>query len=219
MEKFSDLPGHTDLTKYKSENHRGGIALFRAYIKHREANQKNYDQRKKALIKNCESGLALDEFEKNLAEVLLLNILEELDPIIRDLLTFCKNPGKPDDQLPNLRSALRIGKGHSPYDSDLKEKQWEVEMCWITAYLTMQDDRIYRSQSKIADEICQKLGVSKSTAIKHWKDFCEKLPHQQKWAERITSIAKAMKESAPIKKTKPKHWNKPRISFGKKRTN
>ena len=218
--KYSDnRPGRDALIKYRA--HGGGIELFRAYVERRAADKDcNQEKHAKLLHRlNGSNGVPFKEFEEIGTDLLRLQILDELDPIIRDLLTFCDNQPKVDDQLVNLRSALRIGKGHAPIDSSRAEIRWKIELWWINAFLQMGDTNIYRSENDIAEDIVNVFGVSKSTAFNHWRDKKEREPWQAKWANEITRRAKSRKmagknvRAAPAKKVK----TRTRITFGKGR--
>ncbi|CAG2136051.1 hypothetical protein [Cupriavidus numazuensis] len=193
-EGAQDRPaGSAALTKYRA--HGGGIELFRAYIDRRKADQQANLQRKTEVIEALNptggTGIPVDAFERLTSELTMLQILEELDPVIKDLLRFCMNPGLGGDQLPNLRSALRIGgDGHAPSDSEQAERKWAVQERWIGAYLTMQETGIYRSQNDIARDIAKALGVSQRTAINHWTDKKLAEPWQASWALSIEMRAK-----------------------------
>ena len=215
--KYSDnTPGHDALTKYRA--HGGGIELFRAYVQRRavdkECNQEKHTELLQRL--NSSNGIPFKEFEEAITDLLRLQILDELDPIIRDLLTFCENQPIVDDQLVNLRSALRIGKGRAPIDSSRAEIRWEIELRWINAFLEMQDTKHFVSENQMAKQISKALSVSVSTAVNHWREKKAVEPWQEKWAAEIAAAAKRFRrcsvpDSLPAntrrkKSVKPKSW-------------
>lgn len=217
--RFSE-PGKAALMSYRS--HGSGIFLFMAYLERRSADKEAARALEKHLIEQMESSsLSPESFAHASAELLWLGILRELDPIIKDLVRFCEAPGPVDDQLPNLRSALKIERGHSPYEAELAEQRWEVEYRWIQAYLKMGEERQYRSQNDIAGEISQAVGISKSTAINYWRNRKKLEPWQAEWAKQIEGMARLAGQHS--KKAKQPAVQTPRstknFTFGKKRAN
>lgn len=212
-DSLRDQDGRKALDKYLA--HGGGIDLFRAYVERRDADRQTNAKIYAETLKRMESpsGLPSEEFECASLTILRHRILEELDPVIKDILKFCENQPPVDDQLPNLRSALRIGKGHAPIDSIRIKIKWEVQQRWIAAYMTMQDTRVYVSANKLAANIANETGISAATAINHWNEKLASEPWQGKWAQEIINGAKK-KKKAPSKKApsskrvpvKPKHW-------------
>ena len=209
-------PGHDALTKYRA--HGGGTELFRAYVERRAADKDCNQEKHAELLRrlNGPHGIPIKEFEEAGTDLLRLQILDELDPIIRDLLTFCENQPKVDDQLVNLRRALRIGKGHAPIDSSMAEIRWEIQRRWINAFLEMQDTRHFVSENQMAKQISKALGVSVSTAVNHWREKKVVEPWQKRWAAEIAAAAKRFRrwpapDSPPANKrrkksVKPKSW-------------
>lgn len=209
-----EQPGRAALDKYLA--HKGGIELFRAYIERREHDRKRTQERKSNLLQRMESGLPTAEWDEISSEFLHYRILEELDAVIGDLLRYCEKPpsGK-DDQLVNLRSALRIGKNHSPYDAKLAETRWLCEQGWIDAFLRIAETGKFESQASIAKRLAATFGISKSAAITYWRGKSEREPWQARWAKEITDRAKlAQRRIAPsgqksflsTTRTKPKSW-------------
>ena len=212
----SELVADAKLALGRYMGHGGGIELFRAYVGQRRAVRQAKEQRKSEIIKAMEAGLSPEAFEQAASELLEMRILEELDPVIEDLLKFCKNPGQKDDQLPNIRSALRIGVRRAPSDSEKAERKWAIQQRWIDAYLAMQETGAVRSENSIADEIAKDFGVTRRTAINHWNDKKKAEPWQEKWASEIAQRAEAQAErvaAQPVKKSLPKR--RKRIAFGK----
>lgn len=162
--------GSVSLTKYLA--HGGGIELFRAYVDRRNADQQANLKRKAEIIEalNANTGVPFDVFDRLTSELTMLQILEELDPVINDLRRFCANSGPGNDQLPNLRSALRIGDGRAPSDSETHERKWAVQQRWIDAYLAMQESGDHRSQNDIAKDIAKEFGVSTRKVIGDWAE-------------------------------------------------
>ncbi len=206
----------------KYRYHKSGIELFRAYIERRTADSQRNTEKEQQIIErmNNPSGNPPDEYEEMTLELLRLHILKELDPIIKDLLTFCQKPPlDKDDQLPNLRSALRIGRGHTPSDSSRVEKQWEIERLWIKAYRDMETTRIYRSEEQILAEIAKAAGVGKTTALSCWRSLKEREPQQLKFSENIARIAIIVmrnKRAKALSAKFPEGGQRKRITFGKK---
>lgn len=210
-----DEPGRLALQRYQM--HHGGMALFQAYIERRSADKQGNETHRAALVKEVESGTTLERHQAKGRELLMLQILSELDPVITDLMTFCKAPGLGADQLVNVRSALRIGKGHAPSDSKTAVRNWALWAEWIAAYGQMELDKIFISEGAIAKKIATKFGVSRSTAINHWKELKISEPGQAKWASETINRALGFKmhsarmNALPIKTPKGKQ----RITFGR----
>lgn len=132
------------------------------------------------------SGEADSAFDTNI----FLNILDALDPIVRDIVKFCDSVGPTDDQLVNIRSALRIGKGKAPHDADLQRKKWIVVAHWIDAYNKMEAGSPHQSETQLKKDIATLAGVSQTTALNHWKEFKLKNPQQERWAKHISDRGK-----------------------------
>lgn len=136
-------------------------------------------------------GVPIDVFEAVSSELVMIQILEELDPIINDLLRFCEQPKRDDvDPAVQLNSALRIGKHHAPNDSFNVETRWAIEQKWIDAYLAMQDGGDHKSVDKIAQEIAKSMSITKETARNHWNAKKKREPWQANWAKQIEDGAK-----------------------------
>ena len=217
MKSLNEQPGRIALTKYRV--HGGGVELFRAYVQRREADKQVNRQRRELFegrLPTPNKGVSHKEFDEAATELLWMDILDELDPIIQDLLKFCEKQIPVDDQLPNLRSALRIGKGYAPSDSLLPETRWRIEQRWVDAYLKMSRDGEYFSETKIKADIASCEGVSESTALNHWKALKKREPWQAKWATEISVLAKTAgkkreaSENGAVKKRSAK-----KIVFGK----
>lgn len=210
-------PGGFDLSRFQT--HGGGIALFLAYVARRKADAKSNANRRAVLIQESESGAGWDRHHVIADELLMLQILAELDPLVSDLVTFCNAPGPVCDQLVNLRSALRIGKGHAPSDSAVAVRVWAICTEWVKAYGQMESDKIFLSENAIAEKIAQKIKVSRSTAINHWRELKTSQPAQAKWASEIANISLGVKRrqasSATQLSTKKITAKSRRITFGK----
>ena len=207
MSEKKDIPdllnrpaGAISLSKYRA--HGGGIELFRAFVERRIADRQANLDRKAQVIATITPkagvGVPVDVFERARAELTALQILEEMDPIIKDLLKFCESAYPQDDQLPQLRSALRIGNQHAPDDSRKIDKKWAIQQRWIDHYLAMQSARKHVSQNLIARAIAKEFGVSPRTAINHWQEKTRSQTWQLRWARDIELHAKA--RSAIVKK-------------------
>jgi hypothetical protein len=187
-----DEPGFTEAGRValrEYQLHGGGIALFQAYLERRKADEEVNETRRSELLTEVKNGLLHERFNANLRELMMLKILSELDPVITDLLTFCKRPGAGADQLVNVRSALRIGKGHAPSDSEGAMRRQDVQRHWISAYCKMEMNSVFRSENSIADEVSANLGVSRATAINHWRQLKDSEPGQAKWAREVADMA------------------------------
>ena len=132
-----DEPGAAALTRYRAR--RNGADLFAAYAERRRADRAAVDARLAEIARTVEAGTAPAAFAALNQEAISLRILGELDAVVDDLLTFCRSPGKPDDQLVNLRSALRIGRGHTPEDGQRESRSEQIMAKWIESYLLMEE--------------------------------------------------------------------------------
>lgn len=208
--------------------HGGGAELLRAYVQRREADKENTKTRWEellGLISVPGTGLPPGQFYDVRREMLWLRILEELDPIIQDLLAFTESETHQDYQLSVMREALRINKGRSPYDNRLAVQRWDVERRWINAYLNMQETSQYRTENVIAKEIAKASGVSIGTASNHWKGLRQREPWQAEWADQVAGMARVPRKNASaaagkIERTNRKNTAKvksPRkkLNFGK----
>ncbi|MFK4442885.1 hypothetical protein ABH944_002994 [Caballeronia udeis] len=166
----------------------GGMELFRAYVEHRAATSARDEQRVHEILASFD-GLALDLVGERRVELLRLQILNELDDILRALLVFCGNQPKGKDQLSELRLLLQIDKGRAPVDNRETQRRWAIEQQWVDAYLAMQDDGEYLSENQIAQQIAKRMSVSSRTAINHWSAKKKREPHQALWAEGIEAHA------------------------------
>lgn len=212
--------GSDALARYRA--HGGGMELFRAYVERREADEDlNREKRSQleAAFPKAGEGIPVEEFTRLTAELLRMSILDELDPIIRNLLQFCENQPSVDDQLVELRRALRIGKGTAPNESKAKERSWHIEKEWISAYVNMSETREFRSVDAIANEIANAMNISITTAKNYWNKKTRREPWVERWANEIIWMAKKPKKpktissrsqkiSQPTKKrgAKPTSW-------------
>jgi hypothetical protein len=149
-----------------------------------------------------EQGLPIAEANAARAELIMLHILGDLDQVIRDLLKFCKRPGPEDDQLPNLRSALRIGRGRSTQDVKLFKQRQAAIALWIQSYLDMQNyhslksprkrskTKFYKSERAIGSEVAAALNIGLRTVLRYWAQFKQQEPHQGKWTSEIAMRAR-----------------------------
>lgn len=94
--------GHMDMGRYRKTG--SGLHLFRAYIKRREADEQIVEARREKLTSKLQGNLsswkpsdgyealtawqANDGYISELGELLMLDILDSLDPIIEELLKF-----------------------------------------------------------------------------------------------------------------------------------
>lgn len=182
--------GVDEVTAYrtrKQEGNESGIDLFRAYVARRNADQSISRERAARLIAQLESesGLSPEAHDAAYAELIMLHILEELDPIMAELVSFCDLPPGKDDQLAALRSALRLGKGRTPADAKRTWQRWRAIPLWIEAYDAMQKTCTNRSDRDIAREIGRKLGVDWRTALRHWEEFGRRATWQAAWVSHI----------------------------------
>lgn len=215
--------GGDSLTKYRA--HGSGIELFRAYVERRRADKATNLERKRQVLATLTPspgcGVSSEAYEQAASELVVIQILEELDPVIKDLLKFCTTTKKysQDEQLVQLRAALRIGDTKAPDDAARIERKWKVQQAWIDAYLEMQKSLKFRSQNAIAKEIANECGVSQSSAIQHWNAFKKTLPHQASWTERIEKLLRPPKKTAKKERATPKNKSarpdRKRLDFGK----
>jgi hypothetical protein len=151
--------GAVSLPKYRA--HGGGMELFRAYVERRNADQQASLNRKAEIIATMtpEAGcnVPIDAFERAGSELVMIQILEEMDPIIQELLGFCENQPEGKNELSELRFLLKINDGHDPLASSQTERQWEIEQRWIAAYLQMQDSNEYRPENQLSKQIAESL--------------------------------------------------------------
>lgn len=198
LKPIHELPGAQLLTDY--HRHGSGIDLFRAYLERRKADNEKNEKWRLSHLDNIPSANAESVFGANI----FLNILDALDPAIQDIVRFCQDPGPVDDQLPNIRSALRIGKHRAPSDAEKEKRKWHVVSLWIQAYLKMQACQSgYKSETALKKEIASEAKVSESTALNHWKDLKKREPWQAKWAKEIAKRAKNLPVRPAAEAAKP----------------
>ncbi|MFM0031190.1 hypothetical protein PQR70_33740 [Paraburkholderia madseniana] len=174
------------------------MELFRAYVERRSADHQANLDRKAEIIATItpEAGcvVPIDVFERAGSELAMIQILEELDPIIQDLLGFCENQPEGKNQLSELRLLLKIDDGRAPRDSAQIERQWQIEQRWVEAYLEMQDSKEYRSEDLLSKQIAEGLPaaiqIGPRQVLNHWKDKKKREPWQAKWAKEIEGRAK-----------------------------
>src|SRR5580658_9025437 len=99
--KFRQLPGYAGLIRYRM--HGGGMDLLRAYQQRTRADRKLNSDRRAELVAREEGGLPPEKHAKVRAELITQDILDELDSVVHDLLTFCRRPGPQNVQLSGLR--------------------------------------------------------------------------------------------------------------------
>jgi hypothetical protein len=208
--------GLVSLAKYMG--HGGGMELFRAYVEQRRATRQANSDRKAEIIQAMSSGLSIEASRQADGDLLEIRILEELDPVIEDLLKVCAGKTQGNERLVELHSALRIGDGRAPSDSTQTEYKWAMQQRWIDAYLIMQETGIFRSENSIADEIAADFGVSRSTAINHWREKKKAQPWQGQWASEIALRTgnRIRRADRPTKKAPPSK-RRNRITFGRER--
>lgn len=174
--------GHVDLNRYRE--HGSGVHLFRAYINRRAADEQKNGTRETAIKSKLAGWKVEDGYTEDMAESVMLEILKELDPIIRDLLKFCEDPNSADDTLPKLRGVLRIGKGLSPYDVDLDRKEKHGVYLWYRTYVAMENGEIpFKSMSATAKDIAKELEVSVRTAFNYWERAKRERPLFTEWGK------------------------------------
>ncbi|UTH72240.1 hypothetical protein [Chromobacterium sp. IIBBL 290-4] len=211
--------GAEELTKYRETE--GGLYLLRAYAARRETDKSESAARLQAVIAEItpEPGgsIAIDVFERLHAEMVRLMILDELDPLIKDLIKVISNQGlSGSDLFTELRAALRFGKGHTPSDAQTREKVRKIQAAWVQSYIKMEETGIYETEHAIAKRIAPENGFSVASA----KNYLNKLmedPIQERWIEQIIERAlivkavrgiskKAARPSRVTGKTKPPSW-------------
>lgn len=147
-------------------------------------------QRPSRSSRSGDRGRAYDECETLTTDSLMLAILDEMDAVVKDILKFCESPGKPDDQLPNIRSALRIGNGHAPDDAARRERRRLVIAEWVQSYLAMQDGAPFKTTKVISETIADKFSITPRTVKNHWTEFIAEFPEQGQWAKQIEEFAR-----------------------------
>lgn len=159
--------GYPDLARYKEKNG-SGMHLFRAYLNRRKADRQQDETRKGLLkAKRAEAERGRGKLtEDEAVELLKLDILAALDPVIADVLKVCEK-GKLDSNkaLSELRSALRIGRGKSQYDAVLDKKRHAAIYLWLRAFTD--STTVFRSPSATATVIAKELKISKRTALNY----------------------------------------------------
>jgi hypothetical protein len=177
-------PGGSDLELYRRFG--GGAALFRAYLKRREADQLKAYRRRQENLSTLQTAPALGpDYIAVLDELIMSHILEELDPLIRDLERFCDDPGPTDEQLRALRQALRIGRGRSPHDVARARQRENAIQWWHSAYRQMQNTMMLLSDRAIAHEIADRLRISPRAAWGYWQQLKKSDPLIEATAQRI----------------------------------
>lgn len=213
LKPLHERPGSQLLTDY--HRHSSGIDLFRAYLERRKADHEKNEKWRLSHLDNIPFADADSVFDANI----FLCILDALDPAIQDIVKFCEAPGPVDDQLPNIRSALRIGKHHAPSDSEIEKRKWHIVSLWCQAYIKMESHQdIYKSETALKKEIAAKAEVSESTALNHWKELKKNEPWQAKWAKQIATRAKNIDSRVDAGATKPTSkapGKMKKITFGK----
>jgi hypothetical protein len=169
----------------------GGADLFRAYLNRRDADRQKANARReeKAAMLQTAPPLGAD-YMAALNELIMSHILEELDPLIRDLLNFCDSPQPVDDQLPDLRQALRIGRGQSPHAIALARQREDALLQWNAAYQHMHNTMTLQSDRAIAHEIAEKLGITPRAAWGYWDQLKKAAPSIAESAQQIRASVK-----------------------------
>lgn len=189
-------------SQYKA--HQGGVALFRAYRLHREAEaawraDSNAQREEKASSshdqatrgKHWKSGGDLLAEQREI-------ILSELDTVMADLGKVFDKWSGDAGHLTELVAALRVG-ATSPSAVKSKETQWHVVEKMIQHYRVMQGGP-HISKTALLEDVAAELDVSRQTAQKAWDTFLDSLPHQKAWVRRIETIAKQKQRGALTKK-------------------
>lgn len=219
MNSLDEIAGHAALTQYRT--HGSGLDLFRAYIGRRNADKQRNEERRlelEARLPGPGLGIPIPEFEDITTDLLRLRILNELDPVIEDILYAIENPVSADGMLADFRKALRIDDGRALNDIETKRRKQLVISLWWRAYEAMPRTG-WRSQRAVADSVATESGVSTRTAINHWNAFLKDgyLGHvHKKWLAEIEWASKH-KRIAVVKSRPKKTTIKQRISFGKGR--
>jgi len=185
--------GHPDMWRYRKTG--SGLHLYRAYTKRRKADAEIVKARREKLASKLEGNLSSwkpsdgpdsltawqvkDGYIPELAELLMLDILDSLDPVIEELLRFCESrrtsalspQPAPGQLLSKLRKALRIDARRSPAKAmQLMRKNHSIYL-FYSSYLAMnsEDDPTFKSERAIAREIERKTGINWRSAVRHWK--------------------------------------------------
>ena len=210
---IDDVAGKNLLISFR--RHGGGIDLYRAYIESRESGKHVSQNKRDLILTKFNKGYPIVEYSELAAELIQLEILDELDVVIGDILSFCENMPDGDNQLKALRDALKIGKFHAPNDTKLTHSKWACLSAWILLYLERQDKRLHMTQDQMATQIALKLGISKTTALNHWSGLIKAEPWQAEWAKQICFYTKKKRnlsqKSASVmlkqhKINKPRSW-------------
>jgi hypothetical protein len=177
----------------------------------------------RGLIAKMEAGLPTAESNAARAELIMLHVLADLDQVVRAVLSFCDKPGAKDDQLSKIRAALRIGRGSSPYDTELRRQQSTAVKHWIAAYNHMQKTAAYQSERTIASQIAKVMGIGTRTVTRYWQQLKKREPWQAKWAKQIAQSARSAEATLAFKnrqlpnsgrKNKKAKRRQQRIKFG-----
>jgi hypothetical protein len=184
--------GQAALIRYRT--HHAGVDLYRAYSQRRKADQRIWSGRRAQIIAKMEGAAGVPTAEVNalVSELIMIDILSELDPIVRSLLNFCKRTYAQDEQLSNLRSALRIGRS-SPHDVKRLRNQIRAVALWSRAYSDMHKKKTYQSESVIAKQIAEKLHINSRSAIRYWHEFKKREPWQAEWIDQIIALSRVPK--------------------------
>jgi hypothetical protein len=204
--------------------HGSGIFLLQAYLKSRRAVQKETKTRKENnLITLLTAPPLRAKWNAAIDELVMFNVLDELDPIIRDLLKNCEDQGEDQgvggDPLKALRGVLRIGRGRSFSDVAKITRRQLVVGYWVSAYRTMDYSETLKSERVIADEIAKEVGISRRTAFNYWQQEKKSRPSIGSYAketrDRIQSAAN-IERSANAGRTL-KSSDRRRIVYGRQR--
>lgn len=179
--------------------HKGGTALFRAYVLHRQA-KREWQEDPAAQAAELRAGSS-DQAGRGVrwlshGDTLAKQseaIQEELDAVIGDLYTVTapENWASGEDHLPQLTAALRIWKSSAPDETRKVQTGWAVRERMLLAYCEMDSTRKFRSKTSLLDEVGASLGISRVTAGRHWNAYLEADPRQKVWAEGIEAKAKS----------------------------
>lgn len=190
-----------------------GWHLFQAFILWRNATVASATERKAAILAEMESapGMPIQGFEAASTEFLGLDILENLTPVITDLLDFCGSDMDDNAKLTALRDALRIGLFHAPSDTKTKETKRKCVALWIAEYGALERDAAFVSETAIARRVGKQCHVSYKTALTYWHNFLKEAPWQAKWVKQLIDMALSRKRYKSIKpRTRATKPGKPR---------
>ncbi|MFT4268576.1 MAG: hypothetical protein QM586_15360 [Xenophilus sp.] len=179
-----------------------GERLLTAYAAWRDATRASSDARKAELSEKIAPGsISADQLNSNSAwvELLGLQILSEIDPLIADLRRITSAMRKKSAQMDltsEFRSALRIGKGREPHLKRLADQRRIHVTMFMAHYTSMGGSGVHKTDTAIAKEIEATLverhaqfGLPSSkgweTILNDWRTFLKENPEQMAQAELI----------------------------------